>query len=134
MDIGCIYFGTNVNLLAYADDLVLLAPSWWALQSLLDVLAAAASKIMMTFNTSKTTFMVFNLCNRSKTVSNFFPQFTLSGCKLKFVEQFKYLEHLTHNSFTDDNDINREIKAMFTRTNMLCRVSTIQTLFDCRET
>ena len=68
MDIGCIYFGVNVNLLAYADVLVLLALAWWALQCLLDVLTVAANKIMMTFNTSKTTCMVFNPCNRSKTV------------------------------------------------------------------
>jgi len=75
----------------------------------------------MTFNTSKTTCMVLNPCNRSKTVLDSFPQFTLSGCKLKFVEQLKYLGHLIHNSFTDDNDINREITAMFTRTNLLSR-------------
>jgi len=120
MDSGCIYFGINVNLLAYADDLVLLAPSWWALQSLLDVLAVAANKIMMTFNTSKTTCGIFNPCNRFKTVSDSFLQFTLSGCKLKFVEQFKYLGHLIRNSFSDNNNINREIKAMFTRNNLLC--------------
>ena len=77
--------------------------------------------IMRTLNTNKTTSIVFKPCNRFKTVSDSFPQFTLAGCKLKVVEQFKYLGHLIHNSFSDDNNINREIKAMFTRTNLLCR-------------
>jgi len=31
MNIGCNFAGLNVNLLAYVDDLVLLAPSWRAL-------------------------------------------------------------------------------------------------------
>ena len=33
--LGCNFAGTNVSLLAYADDIVLLAPSWRALQYLL---------------------------------------------------------------------------------------------------
>jgi len=35
LNIGCNFADINVNLLAYADDLVLLAPSWRALQRLL---------------------------------------------------------------------------------------------------
>jgi hypothetical protein len=35
MKVGCNFGGINVNLLTYADDLVLLAPSWRALQMLL---------------------------------------------------------------------------------------------------
>ena len=37
-NIGCNIGGYMVNILAYADDLVLLAPSWTALQQLLDKL------------------------------------------------------------------------------------------------
>ena len=59
MNVGCKLCGINVNLLAYADDLVLLAPPWVALQRLLDAAEAAASKINMTFNTRKTVCMVF---------------------------------------------------------------------------
>jgi len=36
-----------VNILAYADDLVLLAPSWRALQQLLDKLQVTAGDIDM---------------------------------------------------------------------------------------
>jgi len=42
-------------------------------------------------------------------------------CKILFVEHFRYLGHLIDSCLSDDKDIQREIKALFTRTNMLCR-------------
>ena len=120
-NLGCSFAGKMLNLLAYADDMVLLAPSWHALQSLLHAVEDAASSINMSFNTKKTVCMIFNPCNRRKIVSNVFPQFMLSGCRLEFVEHFRYLGHIIDNFLCDDKDIEREIKALFTRTNMLCR-------------
>ena len=120
-NVGCSFAGQVINLLAYADDMVILAPSWYALQSLLHTVEDAASVINMSFNTKKTVCMIFNPCNRHKIVSSVFPQFTLSGCKLQFVEHFRYLGHIIDNVLCDDKDIEREIKALFTHTNMLCR-------------
>jgi len=121
LNLGCTYAGTIINLLAYADDMVVLAPSWQALQSILVVIEDAASKISMSFNTKKTVCMVFNPCDRRKIICDTFPQFTLAGCKLRFVEHFRYLGHIIDSYLSDDKDIQREIKALFTRTNMLCR-------------
>jgi len=45
--------------LAYADDIVLLAPSWKALQFLLDLLDSSAAAIDMLCNLRKTVCMVF---------------------------------------------------------------------------
>lgn len=64
MNIGCNFGGVMMNLLAYADDMVLIAPSWHALQNLIQVAADAAGKISMSFNTKKTVCMVFNPFNR----------------------------------------------------------------------
>jgi hypothetical protein len=121
MKVGCNFGGINMNLLAYADDLVLLAPSWRALQMLLAAIEVVASEIKMSFNTKKTVCMIFNPSNRGKHVADSFPSFTLCGCKLLFVEQFKYLGHIIDNSFSDNFDISREIKALFSRTNILSR-------------
>ena len=49
-NIGCNFADINVSLLAYADDLVLLAPSWRALQSLLRAVEVAGISVNMTFN------------------------------------------------------------------------------------
>ena len=47
--------------------------------------------------------------------------FTLCNSQWVFVDQFRYLGHIIDNSFSDDSDINREVKALFARTNLLCR-------------
>jgi len=65
--------------------------------------------------------MVFNPADRNKIVANSFLTFTLCDCSLMFVNKFKYLGYVIDNSFSDDSDINRVIKALFTRTNVLCR-------------
>ena len=101
--------------------MVVLAPCWQALQSLLMAVEDAASKINMSFNTKKTVCMVFNPYNRRKIICAAFPQFTLAGCKLQFVEHFGYLGHIIDNRLCDDKDIQREIKALFTRSNIMCR-------------
>jgi len=66
MNIGCNYAGTMMNLSAYADDMVLIAPSWHALQSLLSVAEDAANKISMSFDAKKTVCKIFNPFNRQK--------------------------------------------------------------------
>lgn len=121
LNIGCNYFGTNINLLAYADDMVLLSPSWSGLQSLLNVIASSANEISMSFNTKKTVCMIFNPANKRKIICDAFPAFKLAGCNLLFVEQFKYLGHIIDNCLNDDCDIKREIKNLFMRANLLCR-------------
>ena len=65
--------------------------------------------------------MVFSPCKRSLRIADVFPTFILAGCTLAFVAHFKYLGHVIENSLSDDQDINREIKLLFTRTNVLIR-------------
>jgi len=69
LNIGCDVADINVSLLAYADDLVLLAPSWRALQSLLRAVKVAGVNINITFNTRKTVCMSFNPSDRCKSVA-----------------------------------------------------------------
>jgi len=45
--------GGNINVLAYADDIVILAPSWRGLQQLLTVLYKHSINIDMTCNNKK---------------------------------------------------------------------------------
>jgi len=48
--VGCHIDGRVINVLAYADDLVLLAPSWYGMQQLLNVLEAQTHAINMSCN------------------------------------------------------------------------------------
>jgi len=91
-NIGCTgYDGFCLSLIAYADYIVILAPSWQGLQILLTVIDKSAKAIELSFNTKKTVCMVFNPCDKHKVVCNSFPQFQLAGCYLSFVSQFRYL-------------------------------------------
>ena len=119
LNIGCTYLGIRVNILAYADDMVLLAPSWKGLQAILNTLDQCAKDIDMLFNTKKTVCMVFQPSKRQNIICNTFPPFSLAGSILTFVEHFKYLGHIIDNHLNDDIDINREIKNLFLRTNLL---------------
>ena len=114
-------FNRCFNLSAYADDLVLLAPSWHGLQHLINVLISAADDVSLNVNTKKTVTMIFNPTDKYKRLSTTFPQFYMRGSCLSYVARFKYLSHIIDNSMHDDNDVNRELKCLFARANLLNR-------------
>jgi hypothetical protein len=58
-----------INVLAYADDIVLCATSWRGLQQLLDILAIEVYKIDVICNVKETVCLVFASKDRSKMVS-----------------------------------------------------------------
>jgi hypothetical protein len=60
--VGCNVGYLFINILPYADDLVLIASSQHALQHLVDSLGEEATKINMTCNAKKTMCMVFSSC------------------------------------------------------------------------
>ena len=110
-----------VNVLAYADDLVLCAPSWYALQQLLNLLSVHIDTIDMTCNLQKTACMIFDPLESRKIVFKQFPPFQINNTDLAFVQKFKYLGHILCRNLSDDSDIMREVKNMFYRTNVLIR-------------
>jgi len=69
--IGCNVANQFVNILAYADDLVLIVPSWRGLQSLM---CKHAVVINMSVNKNKTVCMMFKLKNRNRIVASEFPR------------------------------------------------------------
>jgi len=53
---GCNTGCVNVTVLAYADDVVLCAPTWRALQYLINLLAKQPTILQLTINSCKTVF------------------------------------------------------------------------------
>ena len=107
-DVGCNVGGVCTNIFAYADDIVLLAPSWRVLRYLIDVLADGANSIDMLCNTDKTVCMIFSPKDKRKLVTSTFPSFQLDSRDLNYVTEFKYLGYLITNDECDDKDILRE--------------------------
>jgi hypothetical protein len=117
--IGCYVNGMRTNILAYADDIVLIAPSWRAMQELLNLFDLCSCDIHMSVNTMKTVCMVLNPFRRAMRFAVDFPLFTMHSNQLSFVSEFKYLGHIIDESMSDVLDIHKELKLLFTRTNVL---------------
>ena len=105
----------------HADDVVLLAPSWFALQQLIKALEYGAFVIDMQCNANKTVCMVFSPKDKRKIVASAFPRLVLNGIDLQYVSESKYLGHIISNDNTDDKDVLREVRLLFTRANILNR-------------
>ena len=65
--------------------------------------------------------MIFNPTDKYKRLSTTFPQLSMRGSYLSYVACLNYLGHIIDNSIHDDSDINRELKGLFARANLLNR-------------
>jgi len=105
-----------VNILTYADDIVILSSSWRDLQAVIDNLLLCAQSIDMACNARKTVCMVVNpQCRpRSRMVSASFPfytgKFTIAVC---FILPTSTTHYSLTNTLSDKDDIQREIISMF---------------------
>ena len=75
-------------MLAYADDLVLVAPSWRGLQHLLRILGNESASIDMTCNTKKTVSMVFQPKRRDRIIAAAFPLLKINENDIQYVSEF----------------------------------------------
>jgi len=102
----------------YANDLVLLAPSWY---DQLSTCARAVTDLHMFFHTSKSYAMVFEPYRSSQRILCLFSSFTLMSSQLKVVDSFKYLGHLISSKSGDNDDILHQMQLLFARMNVLLR-------------
>ena len=73
----------------------------------------------MSCNTDKTVCMIFQVACKSKVIARDFPSLRIGDIEIKFVKEFKHLGHLITDDFNDNDDIKREIRNLFMRTNIL---------------
>jgi len=89
---------------------------------MLNVLEAQTHAINMSCNAQKTVCMVVQPNRRDRIVASGFPLLSTGVNIIQFVSEFKYLGHVINSCMSDDDDISREIRNMFTHTNvLLCR-------------
>lgn len=116
--IGCYLNGTSFNNLFYADDTCIIAPSPSALQKLLNICSDFAQNNGVIFNETKTKCMIF----KPRQLSDLFvPKLCLNGKPLKCVHSNKYLGIILSSDYTDNGDILKCVKSIYTRGNMITK-------------
>ena len=105
IDEGCSIGYYKTNVIGYADDISLIAPSSKALQSLLDKLTLDINELCLTLNTDKCKYMVF----KAKAYKNvkFKNIISIHGKPLEIVHQHKYLGIILSDDFKISEDIKR---------------------------
>ena len=103
--VGC-YFGHYfVGALAYADDIVLIAPTPSAMRKLLLICEDYAREYSILFNASKSKFLVVHPLNSLARNNKY--TFHINNNPLEAVTSFVHLGHVISASITDDADIMR---------------------------
>jgi hypothetical protein len=104
MNVGCKIVLYRLNIIGYADDIVLSAPTSNGLQRMLDKLTKMLSKLCLMINTDKTVCMRFE---EKKRIYSILPIITLNNNVLKFVDEYKYLGIIINKNLCNGNDIER---------------------------
>ena len=120
MKIGCKLGIIRSNVIAYADDIVLLAPSAQALSLLVDMAYNEASKLCLEFNLEKTKIMRFHSYNRNADhpVARLFK---VNGHSVEIVKSFKYLGFIISDNLSNNDDMTRAKKKFYIEFNMILR-------------
>ena len=113
---GCHIGAYFVGALVYADDIVLVAPTPYAMRSLLSICDEFACKNDIVFSASKSKCVIVRPTRaRYNYLYNFGHdniRFNISGQPIELVDSYKHLGHLI-NSQLDDNDDILEKRSVF---------------------
>ena len=111
-NVGCYIGQLFVGALAYADDLVILAPTVKACKTLLKICETYADEYNIKFNGDKSYLIVFGkpTCK---------PEVFLCGNKIPEVKEVKHLGHLISSDLDDDADIKHKRATFIGQVNFL---------------
>jgi Reverse transcriptase (RNA-dependent DNA polymerase) len=105
---GCYIGPLFCGALAYADDIVLMAPTHSAMRRMLRICERYADDYDIKFNTEKSKCLIVS-CRRWRNVcvdKDFIPmQFTLDGKPIEFVTSYSHLGHIIVHNLADSVDV-----------------------------
>ena len=116
MDVGCKLEFDSANIIGYADDLILLAPTARALQQMLHIIGPILNNLAMKVNVEKSSWMLFrpnakiNICG---------TRLELMGMQLPRVSVMKYLGIFLREDFLLTDDIDRVLKSFLCQFNSM---------------
>jgi hypothetical protein len=104
--VGC-YIGLSfVGAIAYADDIVLISPTPFAMRKLLSICDSFALEFDILFNAAKSKFLVI-LANKWRSLCTSMNEcnFNIGGNPIENVTSYPHLGHVINSSFNDNDDI-----------------------------
>ena len=120
LNIGCKLGILSSNVIAYADDIVLLAPSVGSLQMLIDLANSEALLLDLQFNFKKTKCMIFNAKMKRSKTDNVCPH-KVDNHIIEYVSSFKYLGYMLSCNMSYEYDVNRLRSKFYVQFNSMLR-------------
>ena len=109
LDVGCIMGISRLNVLAYADDVVLIADTIDNLEILYSFFKQRVDNIDLLINRTKTKCMIFN-----KSLRHNNPEYIcLMGDKIDVVSSYKYLGNIIVDNLCDSHDIELKLQNFY---------------------
>ena len=118
LSIGCKLGIHSSNVIAYADDLVLLASSASSLQSLLNITYAELSRLELRLNESKSKVMIFS---SNRQMPNVFRPIYVDTKPMQHVMSIKYLGYEIVNDLSNSKDIDSRRSRFYSEFNQVLR-------------
>ena len=115
MQVGCSLSGIRSNIVCYADDICLLAPSPESLQLMLNSLNNGLKKVGLTVNVMKCAYIVF----KNHKSLNINSTIQLNGIYVPRVADFKYLGTIVSESMVISADISRVLNSFLKQYNSM---------------
>ena len=117
MSEGCSLGIFKINILCYADDIVLVAGSYRELELLYETLSDSLLNLGLTVNKVKTKCMIFS-SSINKNIPTALP---FGDDTLEVVNSYKYLGHIIESNLSDLKDIEANLKKFYASTNSVLR-------------
>ena len=116
INVGCCFGFSRCNIIAYADDLVLLAETQAQMIILFDKLTTCIDKHFLKINKDKTKCVIF-----SNKMDELTENIELNGQRLQVVKVIKYLGHKVTFNFKDTEDIAFRLQNFYASSNSIFR-------------
>ncbi|CAF0930523.1 unnamed protein product [Brachionus calyciflorus] len=114
-DLGVKFNSIKIDILAYADDLLLISPTKKGLQDMLDIISKIGKELEIKFNPNKTVYVIFNkkksrnMKDRRDDMWN--DLLKLDGEEITRADSLKYLGVELNEDLNDINHIEKRIKS-----------------------
>ena len=117
MNVGCKLGLIRMNILVYADDIVILSDTQKNLELIYQRLSNHIAGLKLNMNKGKTKCMIFEKSRFGSQIN----ELILGEDTLENVEEYKYLGHIVQRNLKDDKDIDTRLKQFYSKFNTTYR-------------